>query len=49
MTILHRDRVTLVLDGLYEHALGGFTPPVGHGYRLVHTSGPVRVFAVEAG
>jgi hypothetical protein len=49
MTILHRDRVTLVLDGPYEHALGPFTPPAGHGYRLVHTSGLVRVFAVEAG
>jgi hypothetical protein len=49
MTILHRNRVTLVLDGPYEHALGHFTPPAGHGYRLVHTSGPVRVFAVEAG
>jgi hypothetical protein len=49
MAILHRNRVTLVLDGPYEHALGHFTPPAGHGYRLVHTSGPVRVFAVEAG
>ena len=48
MTILHRNRVTLVLAGSYEHALGPFTPPAGHGYRLVHTSGPVRVFAVEA-
>jgi hypothetical protein len=48
MAILHRNRVTLVLDGPYEHALGHFTPPAGHGYRLVHTSGPVRVFAVEA-
>jgi hypothetical protein len=47
--ILHRNQVTLVLDGPYEHALGPFTPPAGHGYRLVHTSGPVRVFAVEAG
>jgi hypothetical protein len=48
MTILHRNRVTLVLDGPYEHALGPFTPPAGHGYRLLHTSGLVRVFAVEA-
>jgi hypothetical protein len=46
--ILHRNRVTLVLDGPYEHALGPFTPPAGHGYRLVHTSGSVHVFAVEA-
>ena len=49
MTILHRDRVTLVLAGPYEHALGPFTPLAGRGYRLVHTSGPVRVFAVEVG
>ena len=47
--ILRADRVTLVLDGPYERALGRFTPSVGHGYRLVHTSGAVRVFAVEAG
>jgi hypothetical protein len=48
-TILHRDGVTLVLDGPYEHALGHFTPSAEHGYRLVHTSGAVRVFAVEVG
>ena len=48
-TILRRERVTLVLAGPYEHAPGGFTPPVGHGYRVMHASGPVRVFAVEAG
>jgi hypothetical protein len=51
-TILQRDGVTLVLDGPYEqaldkHARGHFTPRAGHGYRLVYTSGPVRVFAVE--
>jgi hypothetical protein len=41
--------VTLVLAGPSEHALGSFTPPAGHGYRLVHTSGAVHVFAVEVG
>jgi len=42
--IVRRQRVTLVMDGPYEDALGRYTP--GNGYRLVHQDGPVRVFAV---
>ena len=43
--IMRRQRVTLVMDGSYEAALGRYAP--GHrGYRMVYQDGPVRVFAV---
>jgi hypothetical protein len=43
--IVRRQRVTLVMDGPYEDALGRYAPG-RRGYRLVHQDGPVRVFAV---
>jgi hypothetical protein len=46
--ILRRHRVTLVLDGPYERALGGFSPVSGRTYRLVYRADGVSIFAVEA-
>jgi len=43
--IVRRQRVTLVMDGPYEDALGRYAPG-RRGYHLVHQDGPVRVFAV---
>ncbi len=44
-TIVRRLRVTFVVDGPYEQAVGSFMPG-RPGYRLVHRDGAVRVFAV---
>jgi len=46
--ILRRQRVTFVVAGPYERALGSFTPGP-QGYRLAYRAGPVRVFAVTGG
>ncbi len=43
--IVRRRRVTLMMDGPYEDALGRYTPG-RRGYRLVYKDGSVRVFAV---
>jgi len=44
--IVRRQHVTLVMDGPYERALGGFNPG-GPGYRLVYAGGTIRVYAVR--
>ncbi len=47
--VLRRQRVSYVLAGPYERAIGAFDPATDPAYRLAFASGAVRVFSVESG
>jgi hypothetical protein len=46
--LLRRQRVSFVLSGPYERAIGAFDPATDSAYHLAFASGAVRVFSVGA-